>query len=1270
MPQFILRDPPGDQSYSYIESGSTFEDKITITDGLGGSVGFKADLSGTIVGIGAFTESSIGGAWSAGQSNAYILSTTTTQRMETAADSRLEHNFVTGNQGDVIVGTGISTAYGIVEIISQDENDCSTFRKSRQIQIAPTGLTTGWHYSVFQIEKLIDEYNQQLVDIQSGTLTLEGKETDEAIRYVEILKKNWGAVLEYHTTESVPMCKICDLSTIPRGPNGGPINYLSSLLNDKLEEEVFKAFMDFPQYQRFCSKLGGFDNCELAEFEWTDELMSDYNTVIQLRQNIANWIEYDLLSQMSYEAKDLSLDELLIDYLIIPGTSQIITFIDFYLLIEREVASLVNNVQVNGTHGLPAKNITFDGTTGPISNEVTVINTESRSIIQEQYFDTETWSGVANTTELSFEAFITSTETVDLDNRVGITGSLNIKLEHIDDNTVENVSTTGYVLDDDDAGDQFSVTVVKGIDPSHTPYFSLLGGRSSCPYEPGTISRYNPQLFIELEDGSLTQEAELFNVPVDKPGSFRLLMSNGNLFGEGLFYHLWAPTGANPNVEDAQIFFEGGESEDARQLFPEVPQYTQVDIIRREGDVYDYDDIMLSLAPECEMPIPTIADTVLLKVHFQQPCSPISLVTDGNKDQFGSGTQDGDQWVINKAPQGEPEQLLLKLIDYDLLYLPLESITIQYRRLGSNNWYDIETLERQTLVDFYEENLVTFPNATYPYIWDITNRVDIADGDYEIRAQTFCTGSQENYSNVLTGVIDRTSMLLFGSPQPQDGILSLGDEISVSFNEQIDCALFQDSMVTLKKESDGTAVPFSTACFNYQVKLVIEKDVLIALEGETLLASISGIEDNYGNILPAPVNWSFLVHQNPVLWFPDGLELTVIQGETVQGEAHLYNTSDDQQAFSLRKNTNWLDVSVENGVIPSFGLESGLALEGAQHLELGLTVDATALEVGTYEDILNAAVPGFGDEPFNLTVTVLEVPPVPDVVDFVLSGEVVDASGAAVNDAEIKLHSISDGTFTVIATTILSGNNLFQFSGLSAGNYAVEVVPGVDVEALYLTTYSGDKTSLGDAEQLVLDANKSITITMIDKPQQQGNGGEGVVSSTITDAEGNPLAGVDVFLLDSDGNVVGFATTDENGQFTIFGLSPGNYTLSVDYEGLALKGASIDVSNDGKPVVLDITVTPDGLVTTIVEATAIEDSFTGSVSVYPVPSSDIVNISLDRPTGVEYKLDLISIRGELILTHKSKAKLVSLDISDISRGTYFVMISDEKQIIFKRLIKE
>lgn len=201
-----------------------------------------------------------------------------------------------------------------------------------------------------------------------------------------------------------------------------------------------------------------------------------------------------------------------------------------------------------------------------------------------------------------------------------------------------------------------------------------------------------------------------------------------------------------------------------------------------------------------------------------------------------------------------------------------------------------------------------------------------------------------------------------------------------------------------------------------------------------------------------------------------------------------------------------------------------------------------------------------------------------------------------------------------------------------------------------------------------------------------GPGHEG--SSCTTDASGNIVAiGIygssitlgtttltssglyDVFIVKYDplGNVLwakkvggtgtdyGFnCATDPNGNI----VATGHFTSS----SMAL--GTTTLTNAGPGGVTDMFVFKlDGI-------TGIEEyGFGNGISVYPNPSTGVVNISIIQPESLKIKELLIyNILGESILSQKNLPSLYQIDLSEETNGIYFIKLSTEKGTASKKII--
>lgn len=146
----------------------------------------------------------------------------------------------------------------------------------------------------------------------------------------------------------------------------------------------------------------------------------------------------------------------------------------------------------------------------------------------------------------------------------------------------------------------------------------------------------------------------------------------------------------------------------------------------------------------------------------------------------------------------------------------------------------------------------------------------VADGRYEIRAMADCefmSNAPEDYNEratpILSGIIDRRAPRQFSLfPNPASGTYAAGDDISLEFNEELDCNRpFSVDMTVgdlelsereLDIKCEGSVVKLSTVN-------AVSLDVLL---GQEATVTISNVCDFASNCLETPASWSFT--------YPDG----------------------------------------------------------------------------------------------------------------------------------------------------------------------------------------------------------------------------------------------------------------------------------------------------------------------------------------------------------------------------------------------------------------
>lgn len=507
-----------------------------------------------------------------------------------------------------------------------------------------------------------------------------------------------------------------------------------------------------------------------------------------------------------------------------------------------------------------------------------------------------------------------------------------------DSGNVENSNfIVGYQLEDEDIGDFFSVDILTDT-AFGVPAFRLFGGTSSCPHEAGTQQRDKAKLNI------FPPRAD--NVPLGEKALITAQLINESESQETREYHVRVIPQTNP---DGAVINLGGFNINNRpaSFFLDAFESKEIVLEVAKGPIAaNYENIGIMMYPPCEYSLwedngnLTSGDTFYISVNFQTECSPVTLVSPVNN------------WLVNANSNNV---LLVDFGGYDQENQYLESLTLEYKPFGQA-WRDGPTVEK-----------ANFQGALHRILWDVSN---LTDGKYEIRARANCLlGRGTTYSSSLEGTIDRTSIGPFGRPSPSDGFLRLGQDISVTFDGDIECnpasyAILPD--IRLIRTDNMTAIPFTIQCSENEDRIILQPTVdlfnMPSLEGVEIRAHVMGMEDDNGNVQEYPIDWSFEVNASPVFWDPAVINQKGTIGQSNVLEARLKNQAVITKAFEITDYPVWLTPSNLSGSILANG-----------EYELQFAVDPE-LPPGLWKDTVVAMVDGW-PELLEVNYESLAIPP-------------------------------------------------------------------------------------------------------------------------------------------------------------------------------------------------------------------------------------------------------------------------------------------------------
>ncbi|MEY3368150.1 MAG: hypothetical protein RI973_1305, partial [Bacteroidota bacterium] len=497
-------------------------------------------------------------------------------------------------------------------------------------------------------------------------------------------------------------------------------------------------------------------------------------------------------------------------------------------------------------------------------------------VVYEESESTEVTKSVTNSWTQSFSAgFVTEFGlTV---NGLGLTAGLEMSwtTEKTSSSSSTNTSsrTVGYSLADDDIGDNFTVNVKR--DRAYgTPVFELVSGQTQCPHEPNTQPREGVDLAADKQVA--------VNVPMNDVAVFKLTLGNTSQSEEPKSYTLQALQESNPN--GASILFNGESSLGVGVPYGESVEVTMT--VARGPQAFEYQDLAVGFASDCEseradalgIDVPAgFNEELAFDVYFLEPCSPVNV----------SFPLEG--WVVTPA---SGNILNISLAEYDKADPDLELIRVQYRRtVGDGAWINIAEIAAADL------------GAVFTIVpW---NHQGLQDGLYEIRAITQCYSGALNpgISHIIKGRIERTPPETFGTPEPADGVLSIGDEISITFTEPIRCDLliqadfFSNNNVGLYNTRNGELVDALVTC--NENKIVIVPNVPNKfIENEILRVEVDSVKDMAGNKF-GHEDWEFFVDRNVLRWLGGSISSVIYEEESLTLSREIQNIGGGVTAYAI-----------------------------------------------------------------------------------------------------------------------------------------------------------------------------------------------------------------------------------------------------------------------------------------------------------------------------------------------------------------------------------
>ena len=397
---------------------------------------------------------------------------------------------------------------------------------------------------------------------------------------------------------------------------------------------------------------------------------------------------------------------------------------------------------------------------------------------------------------------------------------------HREDETSTSQKTTfSYTLKEEGDDDALTVDVYKY--GAYSPIFRTRGGQTSAPYEGQVVTKYYKpgtviqEATMQIEVPQIAVDAPIVSdVPTGGTANYTLRLSNASEIDEDVYYRLLVDDETNPN--GANIMIDGKPVTDSRIIkIPAGQTVTKaLQLKQTNTSILEYKNIGIVLASQSQYdPTSTwdvIADTVFISAYFVPSSSEVDLALSNTLMNTQTGTD-----------------LRLTFSGFDRNYHGLKAFRLQYKHQGSADWTQLYEYVTDSAAVTPNNQLLPKTGASVSYVLPMQS---FADGSYLFRVASVATyGTDEvyRYSQEIALTKDMARPRPLGQPEPADGVLDIGDELSVTFNEA-----FLKGELTMEKNFrvtgvlNGTTVDHETALSMQNTETTAQTEASIALDGK------------------------------------------------------------------------------------------------------------------------------------------------------------------------------------------------------------------------------------------------------------------------------------------------------------------------------------------------------------------------------------------------------------------------------------------------------
>ncbi|WP_294746007.1 LamG-like jellyroll fold domain-containing protein [uncultured Prevotella sp.] len=303
------------------------------------------------------------------------------------------------------------------------------------------------------------------------------------------------------------------------------------------------------------------------------------------------------------------------------------------------------------------------------------------------------------------------------------------------------------------------------------------GERKTYFYQPGTVldqaTKRIENPIIKLDKQSVS------GVPYGEPARFKIYLTNESEQPEAAYSYFGLYMDETSNAQGAKLMLDGMPMTGDLRTVKVVPgEVTEKTLEVYASEDFDYENLRIGIR--------SLGDAATFQeaqfsVHFLRTAGTIAI------------SSPGDKWIMNTDAATDSRGYFMPVIisGFDKNQKNFDHIEFQYKEStrGDDYWTNL-------CAYYANDSLMALASGTKEKIPENGNITAHFYGDgvemekaYDLRAVLFVRNGSEyltSSSKVLSGIKDTRRPRLFGQPEPKNGILGAGDDITFNFSEAIE----------------------------------------------------------------------------------------------------------------------------------------------------------------------------------------------------------------------------------------------------------------------------------------------------------------------------------------------------------------------------------------------------------------------------------------------------------------------------------------------------